>query len=298
MPLLPISPSLTFETWAIYFIGPFQKQGKRTRARYIITTTEYVTKWEEAKPIHSCTKEVETKFIYENIITRFECPLNLINDQGTHIINQTIETLLKEFLIDHQKTLEYHPQANGAVESFNKTLTKGLTKTCNIDKDYWDDKILVVLWEYRTTYKRKTNQTPFKLVYGQEDVVPLHFRHHTLEIDEVLKVDIGEVKNKRLFQLQKLKEDIIISLQHQEAQKQQQKARHDRNIKSKNISVGDLVLLYDSRIKGKPRKLETTWVGPYIIEDLNSNGLVRLKTLQGHVFPKVVNGAQLKRYHP
>ena len=47
MPLLPISPSLTFETWAIDFIGPFPKQRKRTGARYIITTVEYVTKWAE-----------------------------------------------------------------------------------------------------------------------------------------------------------------------------------------------------------------------------------------------------------
>ena len=91
--------------------------------------------------------------------------LNLISDQGTHFINRIIETLLKEFLIDHHQTSAYHPQANGVVESFNKTLTKGLTKICNIDKNDRDDKILALLWAYKTTYKRETNQTPFKLVY-------------------------------------------------------------------------------------------------------------------------------------
>ena len=135
MPLLPISPNLTFETWAINFIGPLPKQGKRIGARYIITTVEYVTKWAEAEPIPSCTKEVVAKFIYENIITRFGCPLTRISYQGTHLINQTIEILLKEFLIDHHRTSAYHPQTNGAVESFNKTLTKESTKICNMDKD-------------------------------------------------------------------------------------------------------------------------------------------------------------------
>ena len=101
-----------------------------------------------------------------------------------------------------------------------------------------------------------------------------------------------------MFQLQNLEEDKIMTIQHREAQKQQQKAWHDKNIKTKNTSVRDLVLLYDSKIKGKPHKLETTWMGPYIIEYLNSNGSVRLKTLQGQVFPKVMNGDQLKRYHP
>ena len=80
MPLLPISPSLTFETRAIEFMGPFPKQGRITGASYIITTIEYVTKWAEVEPIHSCTKEVATKFIYENIITIIRCPLNLISE--------------------------------------------------------------------------------------------------------------------------------------------------------------------------------------------------------------------------
>ena len=87
MPLLPISHSLTFETWAIDFIGPFPKQGKRIGAKYIIIAIDYVTKWEEAESVHSCTKEVATKFIYEYIITRFGCPLTLVNDQDTHFIN-------------------------------------------------------------------------------------------------------------------------------------------------------------------------------------------------------------------
>lgn len=176
-------------------------------------------------------------------------------------------------------------------------MTKGHTKICSIDKNDWDDKITAVLWAYITTYKISINQTPFKMVYGQEVVVPLHFRQHTVEIAKVFKLDIGEAKHERLFQLQKLEEDRVIALQHQESKKQQQKAWHDMNIKSKNISVGDLVLLYDSRIKGNPRKLETTWLGPYIIEDINLNGLVQLKTPQGHVFLNVVNGARLKRYY-
>ena len=62
MPLLPISPNLTFEIWAIDFIVLFPKQGKRTEARYIITTVEFMTKWAKAEPVHSCTKEVVAKF--------------------------------------------------------------------------------------------------------------------------------------------------------------------------------------------------------------------------------------------
>ena len=149
---------------------------KRSGARYIITAVEYVTKWAEAEPIETCSSEVATKFIYENIITRFRCPLTLISDQGTHFINKTIKNLTDQFHIDHRRSTAYHPQSNGAIESFNKTLTKGLTKICNTDKGNWDEKIPAVLWADRTTYKWSTDQTPFRLVYSQEAVVPLHFQ--------------------------------------------------------------------------------------------------------------------------
>ena len=136
---------------------------------------EYVTKWEEAEPVDTCSSEVATKFIYENIITRFGCPLTLISDQGSHFINKTIKNLIDQFHINHRQSTAYHPQSNSAIEAFNKKLTKGLTKICSTDKDDWDEKIPVVLWAYRTTYKWSTDQTPFLLVYGQEVVVPLHF---------------------------------------------------------------------------------------------------------------------------
>lgn len=57
--------------------------------------------------------------------------------------------------------------------------------------------------------------------------------------------------------------------------KQQKKAWHDRNLRDKRISLGDLVLLYDRIIKGKPRKLETTWLGPYIVEELKKMAWLR-----------------------
>ena len=71
-------------------------------ARYIITAVEYVTKWAEAELIDTCSSKVAAKFIYENIITRFKCPLTLISDQGSHFINKTIKNLTDQFHINHQ----------------------------------------------------------------------------------------------------------------------------------------------------------------------------------------------------
>lgn len=101
-----------------------------------------------------------------------------------------------------------------------------------------------------------------------------------------------------MFQLQNLEEEKISPIHHQEVQKKHQKTWHDGNIRTKHISAGDLVLLYDNKIKRKPRKLEIAWLGPYIIEKFNTNGTIRLKNIQGWVFTKVVNGPWPKWYHP
>ena len=102
MPLISVNLSLTFEIWAIDFIGPFPVPARREGAHYIITPVEYVTKWAEAEPVETCSSEVASKFIYENIITRFGCPLTLISNQGSHFINKTIVALTEQFKIDHR----------------------------------------------------------------------------------------------------------------------------------------------------------------------------------------------------
>ena len=110
-------------------------------------------------------------------------------------------------------------------------------------------------------------------------------------ITEILHVNVEQGRKDRLLQLSKLEEHRLIALQHQEIQKQQQKALHDRNIKNKNLSVGDISLVYNSRVKGKPKKIHTEWMGSYVFEEIHTNGSIRLRTLQGIVFQKIVNGS-------
>jgi transposase InsO family protein len=173
---VPLRPQVTlqvFYNWAIYFIGPINLPTRRSGARYIITATEYLTRWAEEAPIKDFSVETTTHFLFEQLITRFGYPGILMSDQGSHFINSTIQAMTEEFEVYHQKSTSYYHQENGAIKDFNKILENALTKICNVNIDDLDLKIPAVLWEYMTTCKKLTGQTPFRLVYGQEAVVPL-----------------------------------------------------------------------------------------------------------------------------
>ena len=86
-----------------------------------------MTKWAEAKAVRKIDAKSTTKFLYENIITRFSCPMEIVYDLGTHFINEVINELLQTFPIVHRKSTPYYPRGNAQVESTNKVLSAILT---------------------------------------------------------------------------------------------------------------------------------------------------------------------------
>ena len=71
------------------------------------------------------------KLLFEHVLTRFLCPKILMSDQGMHFLNETINALMEEFQVYHQKSTPYHPQANGTMEASKNVLETMLTKVCN-----------------------------------------------------------------------------------------------------------------------------------------------------------------------
>ena len=68
---MPLNPQMTlqpFEKWAIDYVGLIKPQGKMG-TRYIITATEYLTRWVEAQLVEDCIATMAAKFLFENLLT-------------------------------------------------------------------------------------------------------------------------------------------------------------------------------------------------------------------------------------
>jgi hypothetical protein len=112
-----------------------------------------------------------------------------------------------------------------------------LTKICFVNKYDWDLRVPTVLWAYRTTCKKLTMQTPFKMVYGLKVIVPIKYLVPGLRIASFTDMDDLGTVQERLAYLAELEEDIFIVGFHQQVQKEREKAYHDRNIKKKEIQA-------------------------------------------------------------
>jgi hypothetical protein len=87
---LNLSPFLVpFEKWGINYIGTIHLNSSRGM-QYIIVVTEYLTKWVEVKVIKSINAKQIVIFFNENIISQFGCSKILINDGGSHLLNDVI----------------------------------------------------------------------------------------------------------------------------------------------------------------------------------------------------------------
>ena len=147
------------------------------------------------------TGATATKFRFEYVLTRFGFLKILMSDRGTHFQNEMISVLTEEFQVYHQKSTTYHPQANGTLEAFNKILENVLMKVYNAQWNDWYVRVPAVLWAYKTTCKKLTGQTPFRLVYGVEVVMSMEYIVPSIHIVTFTGMEDRGALEERLVQL-------------------------------------------------------------------------------------------------
>src|SRR3954447_16771290 len=226
-----------FERIGIDFVRPLERTKKGNR--YILVITDYLTKWPEAKAMKEATANNVIQFIYEKVICRHGCPKIILSDRGAHFRNKLVDRLCEKFKVKHKLSSPYHPETNGLVERFNRTLCESLAKVSEKENE-WDKHIESVLFAYRTAKHNTTKKTPFFMVSGREAILPIE----NLEINE----DFGQnAIMRRTYELIELTEERSKALRRIEISQGQQKRRLDDRIKEETLlKIGDKVLLKDA----------------------------------------------------
>ena len=188
----------------------------------------------------------------------------------------------------------YYPQTSRQVEVSNKKIKWILEKMVSSSRKNWALKLDDALWAYRTTFKIPIGLTPYQLIYRKFSHLPVELEHKAFWATRALNFDLKKVGMKRLLQLNELDELRMNAYENAKLYKDRTQSWHDKHIVKKEFHKGDLILLYNSRMKLFPSKLKSRWSGPFKVVKVHSYGAVDITNDKGESFK--VNGHRLKPY--
>ncbi|KAK3100248.1 hypothetical protein FSP39_016927 [Pinctada imbricata] len=145
--------------------------------KYIFVVSDYYTKWTESFPMPNIESETVAKFIVEEVITRFGVPSIIHSDQGSQYKSKLFSDVCELLGIQKIHTTPYHPQSDGMVERFNKTLCNMLSAYVQDNHRDWDTHLPYVMMVYRSAMQETTGCTPNRLMLVREVTTPLYITY-------------------------------------------------------------------------------------------------------------------------
>ncbi|XP_057740095.1 uncharacterized protein LOC130957241 [Arachis stenosperma] len=223
--------------------------------------------------------------------------LNIYSDSQV-VISQIIgsyqakDPVMKRYLVKTKQQLEQleeykicHIPPNGQAEAANKVILAGLKRRLQNAKGAWAEELPQVLWAYRTTPHSTTKESPFRLTYGTEAMIPVE-----IEEGSHRAVHYNEGANS---QLQREELDLLPEIQErarirEEALKRQMAFRYNQRVVPRSFTENDLILIRNDIGTTQPRegKLAANWKGPYRVIKVLGKGYYRVSELDGRELPR------------
>nr|XP_034839639.1 uncharacterized protein LOC117995756 [Maniola hyperantus] len=134
--------------------------------RYCLTMIDRETGWPEALPIKDICAKTVAKLVYEGWITRHGCFINLTSDQGKQFESSIFRHLMNYLGVHKFRTTAYHPQSNGAIERWHRSLKAALMARLK-DNRSWVDEMHTVMMGLRAAPRSDTGVSAAELTFGR-----------------------------------------------------------------------------------------------------------------------------------
>ena len=147
---------------------------------YIFTMIDRTTRWPEAVTLSSIPAESCVQVFISTWVSRFGGPAVLTSDRGSQFTSSVWTGVCSTLGISASTTTSFHPQSNGMVERFHRSLKSSLrARLANSD---WISHLPMVLLGLRATPKDDTGLSVSEAVYG----APLTLPGELVDVPELL----------------------------------------------------------------------------------------------------------------
>ena len=220
---------------------------------FLVLARDDLSGWVEGRALKKKSSLEVAAFIYEDLICRHGLPRKIVMDGGKENADIT-KSLLEHYGIQNIAISAYHPQSNGLVERGHAPVVNSLAKFATGRKGDWVRFLPLALWADRVTVRASTGYSAFRLMYGQDGLLPVDFTvisWNLLNWDDVrTREDLLAARMRQLNERELTEARAATELEHS---RQMNKDYFDRakRIRPKNrqLRIKDLVLLFNSTIK-------------------------------------------------
>lgn len=139
--------------------------------KYCLTIIDRFSRWPVAVPLKDITADTVTTALFDHWIAHYGTPTTITSDQGTQFESALFQALASLIGCNKQRTSPYHPQSNGIIERWHRTLKSALM--CSPKR--WTEILSTVLLGLRTNLKEDIQASPPEMLYGTTLRVPGEF---------------------------------------------------------------------------------------------------------------------------
>ena len=163
MRLFPSSAPLEF--LAIDLLGELIRTPRGNR--FLLVITDRFSKLVRTVPLSSISAESVAKAFVTHWVLIYGPPIWLLSDNGKQFTARFFQNVCRILGVENLFTTTYHPQTNGQVERFNRTIISGLRNYIADHPKDWDLYTDMLTYAYNTQVHRITNHAPFELVLSR-----------------------------------------------------------------------------------------------------------------------------------
>lgn len=227
--------------------------------KYCIVFQDYLTKWPLVFVAPDQKSERIVKLLAEELIPVFGVPEALLSDRGTNLLSNLMMDICGVLGIRKINTTPYHPQCDGMVERFNRSLKAMLRKHAAKFGPQWDNYLAAVQWAYRNIPHETTQEKPSYLMFGVDLRSPTETAF--LPTDPLSVTDVLDYREALSLSLSSARELAAQNITHSQ---KKYKKYFDRTARPPKYKAGDWVFVYfPHENTGKQRKLSRPWHGPF-----------------------------------
>ena len=220
---------------------------------YALSCIDHFSKYAVVIPLKSKTSVEAAEAFTAGWLRPFGPPERVHSDQGGEFAGAAFEALLRASRIKHSYTTAYHPQGDGVVERFNRTIVDILSTLCGPTKSCWPDFVAGACVAYNASTHSATGHTPFLLWFGRSPPTILSSSMvPAASPAEIIAADKADAAEARAYVA-----DVSVK-------KRQLLAKVNSSASVTSFSVGNLVMVRNPAIRQAPfSKLQDSWEGPF-----------------------------------